>query len=342
LKKLLLKNMAACGASNDDDAKVDNSNATVFPAEDFDAESDAKVLYKAMKGLGTNEKKIIEIVCNRSAMQLLQVQSKFKECYGKKLEDRLKSELKGDLEDIVITRMYPKCTLAAYFLRKAMKGAGTDEEALIATICTMQSNKEVNDCKKAYAAMYDRDLEKDLKSETRGDFENLLVSLIQGKRSEDDVDDDKAKKEAAELKEAGADKWGTDEAEFNRILCTRSFPQLRATFKAYTKLTGKTMADAVKSEMSGDLKDGFLTLVRVVEDPIEYYATTLRKAMKGVGTDEDVLTRIFASRCEIDLGLIKARYNHEFARDLTKDIKSELKGDYEKCMLALLKGPKPQ
>ena len=44
------------------------------------------------------------------------------------------------------------------------------------------------------------------------------------------------------------------------IICQRSFPHLRAVFEEYEKLSKKTMVDAIKSEFSGDIKDGFVTV----------------------------------------------------------------------------------
>jgi hypothetical protein len=41
---------------------------------------------------------------------------------------------------------------------------------------------------------------------------------------------------------------------------SRSFPQLRATFQEYAKLANKDIEDTISSEMSGDLKQGFLTV----------------------------------------------------------------------------------
>ena len=61
---------------------------------------------------------------------------------------------------------------------------------------------------------------------------------MQGAREESDVvDADKAQREAQELYEAGEKQWGTDESKFNQILALRSFPQLRATFDAYVKVS---------------------------------------------------------------------------------------------------------
>jgi hypothetical protein len=54
--------------------------------------------------------------------------------------------------------------------------------------------------------------------------------------------------------------WGTDEAVFNSILVSQSYPQLRAVFDQYAKVAKKDIEDSIKSEMSGDLEDGMLAI----------------------------------------------------------------------------------
>ena len=62
--------------------------------------------------------------------------------------------------------------------------------------------------------------------------------LLQGAREENAaVDMAKATREAQELFSAGEKKLGTDESKFNHILATRSYPQLRATFDEYIKVS---------------------------------------------------------------------------------------------------------
>lgn len=329
--------MALCGGGKkgDDDEK----GACVMDAEDFDPETDAKVLRKAMKGMGTDEKKIIGVCGYRSSAQLVQVKEKYNAAFGRDLIKDLKSELKGDLEDAIVCRFHTRFEMDAWFCYKAMKGAGTDEKALIDILCT-KSNDEMEEIKKSYEIMYDKTLVKAVKGDVSGDFQRLLVSLISAKReAADEIDEDKAKTDAKELKEAGIEAWGTDEDTFNRIICLRSYPQLRAVMKAYRKETGSELAEDVKKEFSGDIEKGLLTVLAYADDPIGYYSDQLYKAMKGMGTDEDTLTRVICCRCEIDLQYIKQRFRKDKTKELDKTVKKETKGDYEKILLALLKDP---
>ena len=55
---------------------------------------------------------------------------------------------------------------------------------------------------------------------------------------------------------------GTDESEFNRILCLRSFPQLCAMFDNYRIRYNKEIEAIIKSETSGYLEEGYLALGR--------------------------------------------------------------------------------
>ena len=109
--------------------------------------------------------------------------------------------------------------------------------------------------------MFSKDLEADVASDTSGHFKRLLVAVLQANRPEGkEFDRNKARQDAQELLAAGEKKWGTDESRFNVVLVSRSYAQLRATFQEYAKLANKDIEDTIASEMSGDLKEGFLAV----------------------------------------------------------------------------------
>ena len=57
--------------------------------------------------------------------------------------------------------------------------------------------------------------------------------------------------------------------------------------------------------------------------------------MKGMGTDEDALTRVFVRRDEVDLKDIKKLYLQKYNITLYQEISDECGGDYKKILLQI-------
>ncbi|CAH8545940.1 unnamed protein product [Dicrocoelium dendriticum] len=312
-------------------------NPTLRPYPHFNAEEDCEKLRKAMKGIGTDENAIIDVLAHRTADQRVQLVKQFKIMYGKDLISELKSELTGHFEDVVVAMCCTLDELDARELREAMKGAGTDEDTLI-EILASRSNEQIQKIKETYSSLYDgRDLEQDLISETHGHFKRVLVSLVQGGRDESHhVDRNAVEYDAEELYNAGEADLGTDESKFITILLSKSEAHVRAVVNTYEKYSNKDFEDVLKSEMSGDLLRTFLAVVRSIRNKPRYFAHELKKSMEGAGTNDKKLIRIVVSRAEVDMGDIKREFVKQYDKPLATWITDDTTGDYKRMLLALV------
>ncbi|KAK2098464.1 Annexin A7 [Saguinus oedipus] len=337
------------------------AQGTIRPAANFDAMRDAEILRKAMKGFGTDEQAIVDVVANRSNDQRQKIKAAFKTSYGKSffvtiihsecccyisaiflhekflvvppskqnqdLIKDLKSELSGNMEELILALFMPPTYYDAWSLRKAMQGAGTQERVLIEILCT-RTNQEIREIVRCYQSEFGRDLEKDIRSDTSGHFERLLVSMCQynkGNRDENQsVNHQMAQEDAQRLYQAGEGRLGTDESCFNMILATRSFPQLRATMEAYSR------EETLLSEF---LKQKILQCA--LNRPA-FFAERLYCAMKGAGTDDSTLVRIVVTRSEIDLVQIKQMFAQMYQKTLGTMIAGDTSGDYRRLLLAIV------
>ncbi|EUB59084.1 Annexin A7 [Echinococcus granulosus] len=248
------------------------TGATVLAAPYMDASEDANELEKAMKGIGTDEKKIINILANRTVQQRQEIARAYKAAYGKDLQGRLRRHLSGDIRRAVLCSFYDKAHVNARACYKSIRGPGTDEQILIDVICT-SDNAEIYSLKRAYRDTVRHNLEADVKGDVRGDLEFVLVALLQGKR-ETAFNQAQVNKDAEALYSGGEKKLGTDESLFTRILVTRSFKSIRAINEAYKetslaeiqrvfniKYTRKNLREMVKDDTSGNYKKFLLAIL---------------------------------------------------------------------------------
>ncbi|VDP50551.1 unnamed protein product [Schistosoma curassoni] len=123
---------------------------TLKPSANFDVDKDCEQLHQAMAGMGTNEKSLIEVMGHRSSEQRVTITQKYKSMYGKDLTSKFKSELSGSFYDCMEALCYSPVEFDARELRRSVKGAGTDEDALIEILCS-RTNAQIKQIKETYS-----------------------------------------------------------------------------------------------------------------------------------------------------------------------------------------------
>ena len=310
--------------------------APMAPPSNFNPEEDCKILRKAVHGMGTDERAIINIIVNRNLAQRQEIRRAYKACFGKDLIKRLEEDTSGNFKQVIKAMFMTPAEYDAYCLYKAMKGLGTDEGVLIEIIGT-RNNQQLQEVKDIFQREYNNTLENWVKGDTSGNFKLLLVALLQCNRSTNpNPDINVCRADAQALYSAGEGRWGTDEATFIRIFANRSAAEMACINQCYTQLRGKGLLKAIDKEFSGDIKKLLQTVVGGLLDPPGYFATRIREAVRGLGTNDTKLVRVIVSRCEIDLAYIKQAYQKIYHRDLLSDVRSDTSGYYRDILTGLI------
>ncbi|XP_072007046.1 annexin A1-like [Engystomops pustulosus] len=306
------------------------------PRPRFNPAEDVHALEKAISGKEIDNGTIIDILTKRTNDQRQEIKAAYKTQTGKTLEEAFKKALSGKLEEIVLELLKTPAQFDADVLKGAIKGLGTDEDAIIEILVT-RSNKQIKLIKEAYKAEFKVELEKDIIGDTSGDFQKALLALLKGERNEECyVNEDLAGKDAKALYDAGENAKKPDMSVFINILSSRSFTNLRKVFQYYAKLSKHDLNKAMDLKLKGDIESTLVAIVKVAVNKPAYFGEKLKNAMKGLGTKDKVITRIMVSQHEVDMKGIKAQFKKQEGKSLRDALLDKTKGDYEHVLAALV------
>lgn len=298
---------------------------------------DAMQLYKAFKGFGCDTPAIINILGRRDAPLRALIENEYKMMYSEDLNKRLSKELSGNLKKAVLLWMPDPARRDAMVLREALS-THIDIKSATEVICSRTPSQLLH-LKHLYVSLFGVYLEHDIQSQTSGDHEKLLIAYLSVPRSEGpEFDTVMVDQDVKALYKAGKKRWGTDETTFRNIFSERSRAHMAAVSSTYKSMYGNTLRKAIKNETSGNFKDALITILQCAENPGKYFAKVLRKATKGLGTDDKTLIRVIVTRAEMDMQYIKIEYHKKYCKSVNDTVHSETSGNYRTFLLSLL-GP---
>ena len=181
---------------------------------EYAAQRDARLVKEACDGWGTDEKKLIGVICALPKGQLMRVNAVYAENYGKSLaevvDDELGGVFEGNLNYFMKVLLTPRADFDAGLLKEAMDGWGTDDMALLCEVVGTRTNEELAAAKAEFPAVVGGDddaLEAWLGGDTSGDYKDFLLVCMKATRSSAPADARRAAEQAAALKGA-LEGWG--------------------------------------------------------------------------------------------------------------------------------------
>jgi len=216
-------------------------------------------------------------------------------------------------------------------LRKAVKGLGTDDAALISIVSRLTAEQR-DAVAYTYERKFKRSLVEDVNEDTSGRYRQLLEKLLMPR----------ADSMAMCLREC-MESFGTD--DYQLVTLMTCFPKLMPdAVTAYKRMFKCNLVDNIKGDTSGDYEKALVALANrqppvdgfVDEALVPVDAEALYKAgEKRLGTDEKTFITILTSRSHEHLAAVSKVYEKDHGHSLVKAIEKETSGNLERVLKAL-------
>ncbi|KAL5269883.1 hypothetical protein ACHWQZ_G003377 [Mnemiopsis leidyi] len=317
-------------------AAANGKTSTIDEPDDVDPAEDVENLKNAMKGWGTNEQTIIDILTHRSYNNRLKIGTLYQATYSDSLWEDIKSETSGDFRTALKALVLTEARFFAEEMRNAMRGWGTNEDTLLLCLMlTVNDHLTVQGMKDYYQSIYDRNLQDDIEDETGTPFKEFLVEVLNRPKFNEsaELDEIAVTADLSDIQEFIEDKKVLD---IVYLVTTRSLSHLAMLQEKYYQSEGIELIETLDEISDHHVRDGLISFMSVATDFYRYCADELHNAMDGHGTEEGVLTRIIATRADKDLATIKDMYFEMFGETLSKAVQDDTSGDYEKTLISLI------
>ncbi|XP_072127121.1 annexin A13-like [Mobula birostris] len=238
---------------------------TLLAMLDWPCHFDAKLLNKAMKGAGTDEDILIELLCTRANSQIIATKEAYKQMFPCDLETDVQGDTRGTLQKLLLSLLEANRDewsevnegLAEQDAKKLFEAGencwGTDEMAFN-TILTKRSCMQLRAIFKAYETLHGSSIEEVIKREASGDVKKAYLTIVQCTKD--------CQAYFAEVLHEAMKGTGTDEDTLIRILVSRSEVDLPNIKEKYQEMYKKPLADDIKLETSGHFQKVLLALVK--------------------------------------------------------------------------------
>jgi annexin A7/11 len=216
---------------------------------------DAIYLYKAMKGAGTDEETIIEIICSRPNRELIKIKEEYKNLYNEDLEKKVASDTSGNLKKILTsllqcqrsenaTPVESECRKTAEKLYKAGEGKLGTDEVTFNKVFALSSPAELFSINTYYSQFGTRTLREAVAKEFSGGIKHALNTILEAHISPTNYYARKINKSVKGI--------GTNDKMLIRNICGRADIDMKEIRLCYQSLFEKDMIADIKGDTSGD------------------------------------------------------------------------------------------
>ena len=289
-------------------------------------------LYKNLYGPKKNDI-ILNISMNNNLQNRIAIAQYYRAAYGTTLFDDIISKIGGDFGNCVAQMYLTPLEFCIHHLKKGFKKSNE----CVFEMLTSKTPEELKIIENAYRRDTGKELKADITKTFSGNVGKNLLKLFEIPRSTNSKPNSKdCEKYAQILIDNEPKNWTENQDLFMEIFVQRSPEELILIARYYLRNTGNNLLDIIEKKTKGKHQ----TLLREILFnnimPHELYAEKIYYAIKGAGTDEEVLSRVLVARNELDMALIREMYQFKYKNSLKEDIIGDTSGPFQKICMHLV------
>jgi hypothetical protein len=275
---------------------------------------------------------ILQITMNTNISNRISISQYYKAAYEKSLFEDIKSKISGDFGYCAAQMFLTPLEFCLHHLKIGLKKGNECAFEML----TSKTPEELKIIENAYRRSTGNELKDDIKKVFSGSVGNNLLNLFDTPRlSNPKPRKNECEKYANKLIEKEPKNWVDDESLFKEIFIQRSPEELILIARFYLKSTGNNLLDVIEKKIKGKQQMLLKEILYNNIMPHELFAEKIYLAIKGAGTNEEILTRALVSRCELDMPLMREIYQFKYNISMKDDIIGDTSGSYQTLCVSL-------
>ncbi|WAR20620.1 ANX13-like protein [Mya arenaria] len=288
-------------------------------------------IHGCFTSMGVNDNMIVRLVVSRSEIDLEDIKARYMELYSQSLYDAVNSKCQGEYKNLllaIIDKNVNQSENVESNTTAHRDNKDTDQSVNPPTSSDTDYSKEESNTKGT-------DLERELTSELRGDFEALTVALLTPPVEYD-----------VKCLNGAIKGIGTDEAVLVSIIATRNIQEMEAIKLKYEEMYGRRLEADVCEDVSGGLERMLVQLLACERDQrdtvdMEEVKQDVQRLYKegqiSIDPNDDVFNEIIVKKDRAHVKATFEEYKKVTGADIYHAIKEALTGDAETAYLKLAK-----
>jgi hypothetical protein len=294
----------------------------------------AEYAEKIHDGIDGKEKEniILEVIMKNNLKNRVDISNYYQANFGISLFEEINKKIKGDYGYCAAQLFLSPLDFCIHHLKLGLQ---KKNECAMEQL-TSRTPEELKLIEDKYNKVTGKNLKDDIMKSFSGAVGKNLVNLWSTKRiSNPNPDKNECERYANILIDNKPKDWVEKEDIFKEIFIERSPEELILIARYYLKNSGKNLIDDIEKNTGGNSKTLLKEILYNNIMPHEIFADKVKIAVKGLGTDEEMLSRAIVSRCELDMAAMRDMYQTKYKVTMKEDIIDDTSDFYQKLLVFL-------